>query len=178
MIKILTWKNDCLSQKKLHLWHYHRSIYKFSSSLDEKEVLRELREIANENQVWKSYIGMGFNDCIVPAAIRRNLFENSGWITQYTPYQPEISQGRLESLMNFQTMVCSLTGLDTSNASLLDEATACAEAMALTQRLAKFFFAGTCLVCLNLELLISYCLPRLIVVGCPSGGGGIKRGFI
>lgn len=101
---------------------------------DEKEVLQRLRELANMNQLFKPYIGTGFYGTIVPSAIQRNILENPGWYTQYTPYQAEISQGRLESLVNFQTMVTDLTGLHLSNASLLDEATACAEAMSLCNR--------------------------------------------
>ncbi len=107
------------------------SLTKFSEGLSEREVLERLREIAGKNAVFQSFTGMGYFDTFTPPVIQRNILENPGWYTQYTPYQPEISQGRLEALLNFQTMIADLTALPVANASLLDEGTAAAEAMLL-----------------------------------------------
>ena len=119
------------------------------SSLTETEVLNEIKVIAKRNRIVKSMIGMGYHNTYMPGVIQRNLLENPGWYTAYTPYQPEVSQGRLEALLNFQQMIIDLTGMEVANASLLDEATAAGEAMTFCKRVSKsksmrFFIAEDC----------------------------------
>lgn len=119
------------------------------SSITEIDALEKIKMIAERNNISKSMIGMGYHDTYMPAVIQRNVFENPGWYTAYTPYQPEVSQGRLEALLNFQQMIIDLTGMEVANASLLDEATAAAEAMTFCKRVSsskntRFFVANDC----------------------------------
>ncbi len=127
------------------------------NKMSEPETINRLRELANENSVYNSFIGMGYYGTFLPAVIQRNILENPGWYTQYTPYQAEISQGRLEALLNFQTMVSDITGLPMANASLLDEATATAEAMLMFFNTTKNNEKGVFLVSEN-------CHPQTIDV--------------
>jgi glycine dehydrogenase len=129
---------------------YSDSALELPDGVSEATALEQLRGIASQNKVYRSMIGQGYYDTVTPEVIKRNILENPAWYTAYTPYQPEISQGRLEALLNFQTMVSDLTGMDIANASMLDEGTAAAEAMALAKRCAKsksntFFIDQDCL---------------------------------
>ncbi|HEV7951690.1 MAG TPA: aminomethyl-transferring glycine dehydrogenase [Glaciihabitans sp.] len=126
---------DAAVPASIHVQPIENSI--IPAAATERDALRELREMASRNTVRRSMIGLGYYDTITPAVIKRNVLENPSWYTAYTPYQPEISQGRLEALINFQTMVCDLTGLTTANASMLDEGTAVVEAMLLARRASK-----------------------------------------
>ncbi|MEH6616534.1 MAG: glycine dehydrogenase, partial [Porticoccus sp.] len=143
----------------------------------EQEALSELRAIASQNRVLKNFIGQGYYNCITPNVILRNVFESPAWYTAYTPYQPEISQGRLEALLNFQTMITDLTGMDLASASLLDEATAASEAMTLCQRMSKskgqvFFVDQHCLP-QTIEVVETRAEPMglEVVVGNPADVG-------
>ena len=110
---------------------------KLSEPLNEYEYINKLKKTASKNKIFKSYIGQGYYPCVVPAVIQRNILENPGWYTAYTPYQAEIAQGRLEALINFQTVVTDLTGMEIANASLLDEGTAAAEAISMLHGVRK-----------------------------------------
>ena len=145
----------------------------FNTSLDlpdalsEGEVIERLKAYADRNEVVTSLIGLGYHDTITPPVIQRNVLENPAWYTSYTPYQPEIAQGRLEALLNFQTMVSDLTGLEVANSSLLDEPTAAAEAMAMCRRLDKgdrnvFYIDDECHI------------PTIAVVGTRAAAAGIE----
>ena len=177
-----------------------KSIYDLDSielpkPLDEFSALKKLKAISKQNKVLKSFIGQGFYNCNVPTVIKRNVFENPGWYTSYTPYQPEIAQGRLEALMNYQTMVSDLTSMDISNASLLDEPTAAAEAMMMANRVSKskskkFFIHSSCFnqtisvmksraKPLNIEIIVGEEMDQTTeYFGCyyqyPNADGGIE----
>ncbi len=135
---------------------YKQDALKIGAPLSEAEALARIKQIGGKNKVLKSFIGQGYYGTHTPGVILRNILENPAWYTAYTPYQPEISQGRLEALLNFQTMVCDLTGMAISNASLLDEATAAAEAMTLAKRSAKSKS--------NIIIVAADCHPQTIAV--------------
>ena len=135
-----------LTNKKLNL----------PEAQSEFEYLQMMRQIASKNKVFRTYIGLGYYNTVTPSVILRNIFENPGWYTQYTPYQAEIAQGRLEMLLNYQTVVSDLTGLPVSNASLLDEGTAAAEAMSL------LFHANGKEETKNVFLVAENCFPQTI----------------
>ena len=141
---------------------------KLSKGINEYEYITSLKEIASKNKIYKSYIGLGYYNSITPAVITRNILENPGWYTAYTPYQAEISQGRLEALLNFQTMIVDMTGMQIANASLLDEATAAAEAMLMlfnarsrdaVKRGANIFFVSEDLFPQTIDVLITRSAP-------------------
>ncbi len=152
--------------------------------LTEQDLLVRMRAVAGRNKVMTSLIGQGYYGTVTPPTIQRNILENPAWYTSYTPYQPEISQGRLEALLNFQTMVADLTGLPVANASLLDEATAAAEAMTMAQRCAKskagaFFVDRSCHP-QTIGVIRTRALPLGIevIVGAPEeieAGEGFRR---
>src|SRR6476660_954956 len=130
----------------------------------EHEVLADFRAIAAKNRVYRSFIGMGYSDCVTPPVIQRNIIENPAWYTAYTPYQAEIAQGRLQALLNFQTMVIDLTGMEIANASLLDEGTAAAEAMFMQYSLknnadANIFFVSEELFPQTIDILRTRSAP-------------------
>jgi glycine dehydrogenase len=146
----------------------------FGPAMSERDALHHMKQVASKNQVLTSLIGQGYHGTTTPAPILRNILENPAWYTAYTPYQPEISQGRLEALLNYQTMVSDLTGLDIANASLLDESTAAAEAMTMAMRSAKskshtFFVDENCHP-QNIAVIQTRAEPLGIevVVGCPD----------
>ncbi len=146
----------------------------FGKPKSERGFLYEMRQVAKKNQVFTTMIGQGFHGTVTPPAIQRNILENPAWYTAYTPYQPEISQGRLEALLNYQTMICDLTGLDIANASLLDEATAAAEAMTMAERVSKskskvFFVDENCHP-QNIQVMQTRAAPLGIevIIGAPD----------
>ena len=146
----------------------------YTPGLSESELLNYMRDVSKMNRVVTSLIGQGYHDTFTPPAIQRNILENPAWYTAYTPYQPEISQGRLEALLNFQTMIIDLTGLEVANASLLDEATACAEAMTMAQRVSKskstVFFVDEACHPQNIDLIKTRAEPLGIklIIGSPD----------
>src|SRR5450432_2986423 len=145
------------------------------AAMGEQAALDMLKVIARKNRVPRSFIGQGYYGTLTPGVLLRNILENPAWYTAYTPYQPEISQGRLEALINFQTMVCDLTGLSVANASMLDEATAAAEAMTLCQRVGKsksrVFYVAADVLPQTQDVVRTRATPLgiAVVVGPPEG---------
>ena len=138
MLKVLGFSNlEGLIAKAVPAGIRNKQPLAVEEALSEADAIAKIASIAKQNQVCRSYIGLGYANCVTPPVIQRNILENPGWYTQYTPYQPEISQGRLEALLNYQTMVSDLTGLEIANASLLDEGTAAAEAMSMSLGVCK-----------------------------------------
>src|SRR5690606_19916417 len=134
--------------------------------LTERDFLRKFSDIAKQNKIFRSYIGLGYHDTILPPVIQRNILENPGWYTAYTPYQAEIAQGRLEALINYQTMVMDLTGMEIANASLLDEGTAAAEAMTMfhaqrkgSRKAAERFFVSEQMLPQTIDVLKTRATP-------------------
>jgi glycine dehydrogenase len=160
-----------------------RAALRLPAAISEETLMNELREIAEENEVWTSLIGMGFHGTVTPAVIRRNVLENPAWYTAYTPYQAEISQGRLEALLVFQTMVSELTGLPVANASLLDEASAAAEAMSMcfaaNRRSKRAFFVDQLCHPQTIEVVETRASAQAIdvVVADPSNQGDFGAFF-
>ncbi|MET0748077.1 MAG: glycine dehydrogenase (aminomethyl-transferring), partial [Rhizobium sp.] len=150
MLKVVGYQNlDALIEATVPAAIRQTKPLAWGPAMTEREALDKLRETANKNKLLVSLIGQGYYGTITPPVIQRTILENPAWYTAYTPYQPEISQGRLEALLNYQTMITDLTGLDVANASLLDEATAAAEGMAMAERVAKskaraFFVDAAC----------------------------------
>ena len=150
MLQLLQLKNlDELIDQTVPAAIRQESALDFGKAYSERELLHHMRKVASKNKVLVSLIGQGYHGTVTPPVIQRNILENPAWYTAYTPYQPEISQGRLEALLNFQTMICDLTGLEIANASLLDESTACAEAMTMAKRVSRskanaFFVDAEC----------------------------------
>ncbi|MDD4068205.1 MAG: glycine dehydrogenase (aminomethyl-transferring), partial [Bacteroidales bacterium] len=156
-----------------------KSPLNLEQGMNEFEFISHMKDLASKNKVYKSYIGMGYYNTITPGVLQRNILENPGWYTAYTPYQAEISQGRLEALFNFQTTVCSLTAMPIANASMLDEATAAAEAMLMffgsrsreqqKNNVIKFFVDSS-LFPQNLEVIRTRAIPKGIelVIGNPK----------
>jgi glycine dehydrogenase len=165
---------DALIEQTVPASIRHPKPLEHGPAMSEVEVLAHLKGIAAKNQIFSSFIGMGYHGTHLPGVILRNILENPAWYTAYTPYQPEISQGRLEALINYQTMITDLTGLDVSNASLLDEATAAAEAMTVARRVAtqkqNTFFVDHDVHPQTLALIITRADPRSARPDCAGKG--------